>query len=277
MTFVRTILGWSSELSTSHASAPARRDRHLRPRSAQARDGSTRSVDGQVDDLTDMIAERYGVIGEVFRDPNRSAWNPKVLRPEWDALMDRLESGVCDGVAVYDVTRFSRKIIEGKRLVTVADKGLLVWSLYGEYDLTTADGRRHFREDMVTAAHERATDQRANQPGQARRRRCAGGRTPPIAASARRAICRPGRLEPGDVRLPVPNDQIARERAAIHEVVRRLLAGDTVASAVRYLNDEGFVTYAGKSWTAGALKSTLARPAVAGIAEYRGEKVVLYR
>ena len=45
-------------------------------------------------------------------------------------------------------------MIEGERLVLAADKGLAVWSLTGEYDLTTADGRRHFREDMVTAASE---------------------------------------------------------------------------------------------------------------------------
>jgi site-specific DNA recombinase len=244
-------------------------------RISQAREGNTRSVDGQVDDLTDMIAERDGVVGEIFRDPNRSAWNPRVLRPEWNALMDRLESGVSDGVAVYDVTRFSRKIIEGERLVTVADKGLAVWSLYGEYDLTTADGRRHFREDMVTAASE--SDKISERTSRGKRKKAMRGRS----NATHRGFGSPGYLpkpdgwEPGDIRLPVPDDQLARERDAIREAVSRLLAGDTIASAVRYLNREGFTTYAGLQWNASALKATLRRPSMAGIAEYHGEEVGL--
>ena len=39
----------------------------------------------------------------------------------------------------YEVTRFSRKIIEGERLVEAAERGMRVWSLTGEYDLATAD------------------------------------------------------------------------------------------------------------------------------------------
>ena len=53
----------------------------------------------------------------------------------------------------YDVTRFSRKIIEGERLVEAAERGMRVWSLTGEYDLATrmAGG---ISEDMVSAASE---------------------------------------------------------------------------------------------------------------------------
>jgi DNA invertase Pin-like site-specific DNA recombinase len=45
----------------------------------------------------------------------------------------------------YDVTRFSRKILEGERLVEAAERGIKVWSMTGEYNLATAGGRRHFR------------------------------------------------------------------------------------------------------------------------------------
>jgi len=100
------------------------------------------------------LAERGADAGEVFKDNSLSAWKPNVVRKDWEALMARLESGACDGVIVYDLTRFSRKICEGERLVELAAKGIRVWSLSGEYDLTTADGRRHFREAMVAAAGE---------------------------------------------------------------------------------------------------------------------------
>ena len=55
--------------------------------------------------------------------------------------MERLESGQSDGVMFYDVTRFSRKIGEGERPVEAAERGMRVWSLTGEYDVATADGR----------------------------------------------------------------------------------------------------------------------------------------
>src|SRR4051812_10596986 len=85
-------------------------------RISHSADGSTRSVDGQVEDCSFEVTDRGAVVGEVFRDNSRSAWNPKVVRPEWEALMLRLESGACDGVMLYDATRFSRKIREGERL-----------------------------------------------------------------------------------------------------------------------------------------------------------------
>lgn len=49
--------------------------------------------------------------GQVFKDPSASAWKPTVVRPQWEALMARLESGASDGVWVYDLTRFSRKVM----------------------------------------------------------------------------------------------------------------------------------------------------------------------
>ena len=59
-----------------------------------------------------------------------------------------------------------------------AERGMRVWSLTGEYDLTTADGRRHFREDMVSAASESDKMSERIKHGKvrrARRGRIAGG------------------------------------------------------------------------------------------------------
>ena len=51
----------------------------------------------------------------MFTDSSLSAWRRDVVRPDWTKLIDRLESGQCDGMMFYDVTRFSRKIGEGER------------------------------------------------------------------------------------------------------------------------------------------------------------------
>jgi hypothetical protein len=57
-------------------------------RLSKAHDGET----VQVELCTEKIAARGGAVGEVFKDNSLSAWNPKVIRPQWDALMARLES-----------------------------------------------------------------------------------------------------------------------------------------------------------------------------------------
>src|ERR1700754_4912123 len=98
-------------------------------RLSKAADGETVKVDDQVELCTEKILDRGGQVGEVFKDNSLSAWNPKVVRPQWDALMARLEAGLSDGVMVYDLTRFSRKILEGERLVELAADGVRVWAL----------------------------------------------------------------------------------------------------------------------------------------------------
>src|SRR5687767_14633576 len=85
-------------------------------------DGGERSVESQEEDCRDAIEDEHDdwQVGKVFKDPAKSAWNPKVERPQFNQLMARLESGEADGVMVYDLTRFTRKPIEGERLLALA-------------------------------------------------------------------------------------------------------------------------------------------------------------
>src|SRR4051794_34484174 len=99
-------------------------------------DDRQRSTDGQVKDCVERVEDRGAQVGEILVDPGRSAWNPRVRRPGWNRLMDRLESGDTGGVIVFDLARFSRKPIDGERLITAAENGLIVLDSEGEYDLT---------------------------------------------------------------------------------------------------------------------------------------------
>jgi site-specific DNA recombinase len=67
--------------------------------------GSTTTVDHQIELGEGTIAERGAQVGEVFKDPSLSAWNPRVVRDDWIKLMERVESRVSDGVWVLDATR----------------------------------------------------------------------------------------------------------------------------------------------------------------------------
>ena len=210
-------------------------------------------------------------MGKVFEDTSLSAWNPKIVRPEWDALMGRLESGEAHGVIVMDLTRFSRKVMEGERLVALADRGTLVWSLSGEYDLTTADGRSSFRNAMVRAAEE--SDKISERTSRGKARKASRGRS----NASWRAFGQPGNYlrptdwESGDPECPVPDELVNAERDILRQVTRRLLDGQPLNGEVRWLAGIGSLTVTGKAWTAQGLKQTLRRPSVAGLLEHRGE------
>jgi len=168
-------------------------------------------------------------------------------------------------------SRFSRKIIEGERLVEAAERGMRVWSLTGEYDLATADGRRHFREDMVSAASESDKMSERIKHGKVRRARrgrpAGGGRgygTPGLAP-------KPERWQKDDPREMVPADVVAAERAVIAECCRRILGGEPLPSVVRDLDRRGLGTVNGNRWTRDGLRQMLDRPALAGLLTHNGK------
>jgi len=238
-----------------------------------APNGDRINVDDQVEWCSEAIGQRGGVLGRVFRDDSKSAWNPKVVRRDWERLMQRLEAGESDGVMVLDVTRFSRKVMEGERLLELAKRGVRVWSVAGSYELTTADGRRHFREAMVAAAGE--SDKISERVRRGKARKARRGRPP----GGTRGFGMPGWLpapagwEPGEPREPVPAERVEAERDVVREVYRRLLAGESLGRLVRELNTRGVRTVASGRWSGTTLARMLCRPALAGLREHNGEIV----
>jgi len=77
-------------------------------RLSYAADGSMINVDDQIEQCEERLAARGAVVGERFKDNSLSAWNPKVVRKDFNRLMDRLETGASDGVVVLDLTQFTR-------------------------------------------------------------------------------------------------------------------------------------------------------------------------
>ncbi|OLB82025.1 MAG: hypothetical protein AUI14_01360 [Actinobacteria bacterium 13_2_20CM_2_71_6] len=242
-------------------------------RLSRAYNGETIQVDDQVEVCLEKLEARGAVVGEVFKDNSLSAWKPNVVRKDWEALMRRLESGISDGVIVYDLTRFSRKVIEGERLVELAAQGARVWSLSGEYDLTTADGRRHFREAMVAAAGESDKISERVRRGKLRKARrgkpSGGGRGFGMPGWAPV----PAGWEPGDARVKAPDEQVDAEREIVRECYRRLLAGEELGSGVADLNRRGVTTVTGGRWMVSTLGTSLRRAGLAGLRGHNGAVV----
>ena len=229
------------------------------------------SPDAQIEEMVAELDRRGATVGKIFKDTSLSAWDRNVVRPQWNELMARAEAGASDGMMFYNVSRFSRKIIEGERLLDIARRGLLVWSIYGDYDLTTQRGRSQFRDDMKDAETESELISERTTDG--KRRKAQTGRS----NASWRAFGSPGYpvnppdWRPGDPREMVPAEVVAAERDVLREIARRLLDGETLDSMTRMLLARGFTTVAGHPWTSMALRQALKRPSMAGYNVYDGE------
>ena len=95
-------------------------------RVSRAGDERQRSIKGQIADCQVSLKERGLPAGEVFIDSGRSAWNPQVKRPGWEALMRRMETGESAGVIVFDLERFARNFLDGERLIAAAELGATI-------------------------------------------------------------------------------------------------------------------------------------------------------
>jgi site-specific DNA recombinase len=219
-------------------------------------DKTQRSVSGQVQSCRAVLAERGLTPGSVLTDDGKSAWNPKVERPGWDTLMRRLESGESGGVIVFDMERFSRRPIEGERLIAAAERGLLVLDSDAEFDLTTASGKKSFKDAMAAAAYysDRLSD-----------RVTRGKRIKALAGEPNGS--RPFGFLPDGV-TPHPEESVV-----LRDVARRLLDGETQESLIADLDARGIRTVRGGRWSRAGLRAMLTRPRNAGFVTHKGQVV----
>ncbi|PKV79356.1 recombinase family protein [Nocardia fluminea] len=241
-------------------------------------DERQRSTGGQVDDCTVRVQDLDAAVGEVHVDDGRSAWNPNVKRPKWDRLMARLEGGETGGVVVFDMARFSRRPIEGERLIVAAERGLVVLDSEGEYDLETANGRKAFRDQLNAAAYE--SDRLSS--------RVKRGKRVKVARGESNHSHRPFGYEKDGITVR------ESEAAIVREVVARVLdkhaqnqakveAGeqDTKEDAIGYkaiavdLNRRGIKTRTGVAWSGEKIKRLVLNPRYAGFVTHHGEIVTV--
>ena len=214
------------------------------------------STAGQESRCRERVERTGAELGETFTDPARSAWNPKVYRPGWEALMARLEAGESDGVVVFDLPRFARRPADGERLIAAAERGLTILDDGSEYDLTTASGKKNFRDnlngaayysDMISESTRRGKQYKASQ-GEVDCRRSFG-------------------FEPDGVTV------LEAEAAIIRDHARRLLAGETQDSLIQELNETGVPSIRGSRWGYTTYRQIMLRPKNAGLIAHNGRVV----
>lgn len=237
-------------------------------------DGTLRAVEDQEALGLEFIAQHPGyVLGKVHRDHALSGWDPKVVRPDWDELMTRLESGAAGGVWVRDLDRFTRKLHEAERLLQAAEAGAIVASGHSSYDFSTARGKRQFREDAVDAAYESDRISERTSRGKASKAK-RGKSNASYRGFARDGFApKPEGWEPGDPRELVDRDQLQTERQAVQDAVAELLAGGTLHGIATAWNEAELRTVTGKLWDGGLVRQLLTGPSLAGLIEHKGQIV----
>lgn len=214
-----------------------------RPSKRQRGDARELSTPGQVAACRAVLAERGLAEGEAHIDPGRSAWNPKVKRPAWDALMSRLEAGTSGGVIVFDLERFSRQPEDGERLIKAAARGLAVLDSESDYDLRTPNGKKAFRDAMTAAAY--YSDRGSTKVQRGLKQRAMDGE--PLGS------VRPFGFEADKVTIR------ESEAAVLRELTARVLAGETQEALINDLHARGIVTSAGNAFRVNNLRALLTR------------------
>ncbi len=208
-----------------------------------------------------MLAERGLPEGVTHVDDGKSAWNPEVTRPGWDALMARLESGAAGGVIVFDLERFSRQPHEGERLIEAAERGLLVLDSDNEYDLTSPGGKKNFRDAMSAAAY--YGDMLSKRVRRGKRLKALSGEPNGRVTRDRGPF---GFLPDGTT--PHPDESVI-----LREITGRFLSGETQDGIISDLNARGVLTAIGGQWTRRSLHDVLVRPLNAGLVVHLGAVV----
>lgn len=122
-------------------------------------EGDARGVARQRDDCCAMASVRRWNVVRVYEDNDFSAYQKKVVRPEFERLLGDLHLGVIQGVVVYNLDRFARQPRDLERAIEIFDErpNFVFATLEGDVNLSTIDGRTMARI-MVAFANKSSAD-----------------------------------------------------------------------------------------------------------------------
>ncbi len=121
--------------------------------------GELEKIETQHADNHKVIDRLGGVLG-LDLDDGMSAWRKGAKRPDWERLLERLESGESDGVCVWHVDRLFRQPKDLERLIELGDSGYQVASAHGARDLADPNDRFILRIEVAHAARSSDDTQR---------------------------------------------------------------------------------------------------------------------
>jgi site-specific DNA recombinase len=261
MTAIRTaVAGIAGEL----APAPAIRAA-IYCRLSQA---GGRSVERQEADGRRIAAEKGWRVVAVYKEIASASPYAKKARREWTALLDAVERGEFDAVILWMEDRSARDVIAAGAFVQTCHKAgltrLVLPSL--DYDLTDQEDVARFYGEVLAGQREAAKISKRTR--RARLEEVRNGQRHP---GGRRAFG-----ERGHGKHAVPAERVEREREAIREAARRILAGDSLRGIAMDWNGgldgpQRISPAIGGRWTTQTVRRMLLSPRLAGLREHHGQ------
>jgi DNA invertase Pin-like site-specific DNA recombinase len=227
----------------------------------------TEKTDTQIVGILRAMVNHRCRLGAILRDDNRSAWQRHGKRPGWDATFARLAAGLVQGAYVVHIDRFLRQPLQLEQLIDAADKGAVIESLYGSYDLKTSLGR-YIARQMVTQAAMQSDETSRRQKAAIERKREKG-----IQHMGMRGF---GEESGERAKVKVPAEQVQKEREAIRAAVAAIFSEDahvTLAGIARSWNEAGLRTEKGHEFDSAKLREILTQGRIAGLVT-KDKKVV---
>lgn len=112
----------------------------------------------QIEDCKNVAQAKGYEVVEVFEEVGKSAYDPKIVRWKWRALLKMVEDRTIEGIVCHHVDRLYRRPKDLHELIDlVRQYGLHIESVQGgQIDLNTADGRLMAGIGAEVAQHESA-------------------------------------------------------------------------------------------------------------------------
>jgi DNA invertase Pin-like site-specific DNA recombinase len=223
------------------------------------REGRQLGVTRQREDCLALAQRKGWTVAEVYVDNDVSAYSGKP-RPAFRRMLRDLKEGPRDSLIVYDLDRLVRQPRELEEFFDVCDAaGLTDYaSVSGDLDLANDDHRTYARI-MGALAQKESNDKRRRirrkHQELAEQGKVSGGGTRPYGYTDDRRRIR------------------ASEAKVIREAARRVLAGESIRSVCRDLNERGLTTVTGKPWQPSGLRRVLVSARISGQREHHGEIV----
>ena len=220
-------------------------------------EGTGLGVKRQVQDCRKLAASLGWTVAEEYVDNDVSAFSGK-RRPEYERMLADPRDGLRDAVLVYHVDRLTRRPVELEQFLATVDAAGVkhVRFVVGDMDLGSGDGLMVARMLGAIAAHESATKSR-----RIRRKMEQNAEAGLPHGAWNRAF-------------GYEDDKVTireSEAVVLREVVDRFLAGESLRSLCRWLDDQGVTTPANGQWRTTTLRNILRSGRIAGLRDHNGQ------
>jgi len=221
-------------------------------------EGTGKGVLRQVEDCRRLAGDLGWAVADEYVDNDISAYSGK-RRPEYERMLDDIQTGTVDAVLIYNHDRLTRQPIEFEQFYAIATKaGIPLRSVTGDTDLGTDDGLFIGRLYAAVAAKESGAKSRRQKRKNDEKAAAGlphGGYRRPFGFEDDKITHRPDEVE------------------IIKTLADRYLAGESLRSLATWLDTEGIRTVGGGRWRSHVVRAQLRSPRIAGLREHRGEIV----